>query len=562
MAIHIPLKHLNQIEETLPISPPQSPSNISTQTSKTFNPNYSFTSQITTVQKSLNKSSSHSFYSLSESFQSRYLSTSSNNNNIFRFTNSKANFIPLNNRTSTQLKSPPKSNSESIDLLLSTKTLHTNHINTIPLNQDLLSSITPSPPVNCIPSTNLRYDPNNFQSHNKIDSVLSQDTVFRQPDTLLLQSNKYNNNNSKELEMNINYLQAPIKLNVKLFEKLLDKKNSLFYVLLFLDSKDLKQFYDVSKRFRLLFNTLMRNVYYNAIIPKLKRNNYYLQLLRSKIRYSLIRNQSMKIDLVVYFRFEFNTFILNKKYPDLEQYDNFINKNITLAFIYKNSRTYQDKNNINDKPNTSSHLVDYYSFDLFHNNISRFPSIYMTREFTTFTNDILQKTYIQPILPFKLEDKGIININIFSPENLFVEPSSIKIKMKVDDIPSRTRDATSEDNPRICEYEDLCNHWKNLGLLEEKELVAKQLSNVFEPCFQIVNVHFEDVGYLIFKVILKAVLTGEINGKPELGIELVIKEKNDEIVNEIKKNDLLFERRNKFELRVGDTIIFYLTNNK
>jgi hypothetical protein len=270
----------------------------------------------------------------------------------------------------------------------------------------------------------------------------------------------------------------------------------------------------------------------------------------------------MKIDLVVYFRFEFNTFILNKKYPDLEQYDNFINKNITLAFIYKNSRTYQDKNNINDKPNTSSHLVDYYSFDLFHNNISRFPSIYMTREFTTFTNDILQKTYIQPILPFKLEDKGIININIFSPENLFVEPSSIKIKMKVDDIPSRTRDATSEDNPRICEYEDLCNHWKNLGLLEEKELVAKQLSNVFEPCFQIVNVHFEDVGYLIFKVILKAVLTGEINGKPELGIELVIKEKNDEIVNEIKKNDLLFERRNKFELRVGDTIIFYLTNNK
>ena len=86
----------------------------------------------------------------------------------------------------------------------------------------------------------------------------------------------------------------------------------------------------------------------------------------------------------------------------------------------------------------------------------------------------------------------------------------------------------------------------------------KQLIEVFTPQFNIIRILYDDVGYLVFKVTLKAVQTGLIYNKEELGIDLLIKEKNDCIINEIKKNDLLFEKRNVFELRVGDIIIFYL----
>ena len=43
---------------------------------------------------------------------------------------------------------------------------------------------------------------------------------------------------------------------------------------------------------------------------------------------------------------------------------------------------------------------------------------------------------------------------------------------------------------------------------------------------------------------------------------MLIKDSNEIIINEIKKNDLLFENKNLFELRKGDIIVFYFTNNK
>ena len=44
----------------------------------------------------------------------------------------------------------------------------------------------------------------------------------------------------------------------------------------------------------------------------------------------------------------------------------------------------------------------------------------------------------------------------------------------------------------------------------------------------------------------------------KLNINIIIKESGDYIENEIKKNNLLFERDNTFEIRVGDSIIFYV----
>ena len=69
--------------------------------------------------------------------------------------------------------------------------------------------------------------------------------------------------------------------------------------------------------------------------------------------------------------------------------------------------------------------------------------------------------------------------------------------------------------------------------------------------------YFENIGVFIFKTCLKAIKSGEINDKRKIGVKIKIKEKNEYIENEIRKNNLLFERRDIFEIRVGDELTYY-----
>ena len=82
---------------------------------------------------------------------------------------------------------------------------------------------------------------------------------------------------------------------------------------------------------------------------------------------------------------------------------------------------------------------------------------------------------------------------------------------------------------------------------------------MFEPYFEINNIFFGNIGVFIFKVFLTAVKSGEIDDKKKLEIKVKIKEKIDYIENEIRKNNLLFERRDIFEIRVGETLLYYFS---
>ena len=201
--------------------------------------------------------------------------------------------------------------------------------------------------------------------------------------------------------------------------------------------------------------------------------------------------------------------------------------------------------------------MDYYTYDFFPENSSYFPSIYMLREFSSFNSDILQKTYIQPILPFKTFDQGLLNLNIFSSENLFIDPKNISIKIINNSLFDKKN--FKGLNPRICEYEEICVHWKNIYYLNNKqdEEFINKIKEIFTPYFKIINIIYDEIGFSVFKFIIKAIKNGLIKNKDEIGIDLLIKKEDDYIINEIKKNDLLFEKRNVFELRIGDVIVFY-----
>ena len=56
---------------------------------------------------------------------------------------------------------------------------------------------------------------------------------------------------------------------------------------------------------------------------------------------------------------------------------------------------------------------------------------------------------------------------------------------------------------------------------------------------------------------LKAIKSGYKKKKKGVGINIKILEKNEIIKNEIRKNNLLFEKRDVVEIRVGDEIIYY-----
>lgn len=341
-------------------------------------------------------------------------------------------------------------------------------------------------------------------------------------------------NNKNDFSFNFIHPET-INLSIQKFVSLLEN-NTLFYLLCFLTVDDLKNLLNLNKHVRLIINTLLTNVYYKEIKSKIKKYKKIIEILKSKINITKIR-KSLKIDIISKIRL----------LPILEENNN--SKNISLIYIYKNI--------INKENNKKEKYLDYYSFDIFSENYDNYPSIYMLREFTSFNLDNLQKPYIQPILPFKDYDQILLNFQIFSPQNYFVDPKEIRIKIKENQIETKNL-----SYPRICEYENICNHWKNLSYLKDKNIIYDEIEKMFKPNFEIIRVLFDDIGYLVFKVFLKAIKTGVIDNKEEIGIKFIIKEKKDVIENEVKKNDLLFEHSNTFELRVGDRIIFYLTNNK
>ena len=400
--------------------------------------------------------------------------------------------------------------------------------------------------------SNMRYDDNDF----------NEEPTIKNP-TIRIHSNyKTSKNNFNQIEISMEMIEQNrkniqnVKLNYKKFIKLFNK-NSLFHIFKFLDNNEIQEILKLNKHIRFLFNTILRNVYFNKIIPKLRQFKNHFQILKSKIHYSKIKNK-LKIDLITNIRFISNNYNNNNDEDD----NNFEPINISLLYAY-NYFNIEKKNDKIQNKIIKSKIYDFYSFDIFSDKNNSFPSIYMIREFTSFNLDMLQKTYIQPVLPFKLNDIGEFVFNIFSPEKNFINPSEINIKIKKNFLNNKIyKEKSSELNPRVCEYEDICLHWKNLDNFKDKDVISDQLEKIFMPKFKIIRILYDDIGYLIFKIFLKANILGYIKNNIELGIEFLIKDSNEIINNEIKKNDLLFENKNLFELRKDDIIVFYFTTNK
>ena len=336
-------------------------------------------------------------------------------------------------------------------------------------------------------------------------------------------------------------------LNISHLGKIM-KKNGLFYVLTFLDDYDIINILEIkNKKLRLLISKSISDAYYFPIKNNIKKYKEYFEIIKCVLIYSKVKD-SLKIDLMMNIRFN----DLNNKITLTNQ------KYFQLIYLYE----YLKKNK-NDK----NLLYDYYQFDLYNEkydnkneNNKKFKGIYLTQEISLFgldKNDELIN--IQPVLPFKINDKGIFNFEIYSCNNCFINPSSLKIKLKSMNLEKNIKELENNyiDNIRISEYEYICKYWKKIKIENNKIIFLNDIKKFFDSYFLINDIFYDSFGLVIYKFNLTSKKCGTAINK-NLNINIIIKDSNDYIENEIKKNNILFERNNTFEIRIGDTIIFYL----
>ena len=188
------------------------------------------------------------------------------------------------------------------------------------------------------------------------------------------------------------------------------------------------------------------------------------------------------------------------------------------------------------------------------------------------------KCYLQPTIEFKLNDIVYFSINLFA-DNFFIDFNTINFKIKIQknlinipNIISEINKITTKSkidytefnlyNGRINEFEYLKMKWRDIQAYELNEEIIKKIKNIFQDFFEILKCHYDDVGNLVFKFTLKAIKTGMLDNQTDLGIKIRIKEEKDYIVNEIKKNNLIYEKSDVLEIRECDMLIFYFSEDR
>ena len=378
----------------------------------------------------------------------------------------------------------------------------------------------------------------------------------------------------RPLTLNINIGKKNLeKLKISQIQRIM-KDDGFFYVLRFLNYKDIISLIKArNKQLNILINTAIINAYYFNMKESLIKYNNIFEVLKYTLVISKIK-EALKIDFVINFKFinKTNELINNTKIK--------LGPNNTfkepvycqICYVYSYYQKMKNKKELLTKEEYETQikrakLYDYYTFDLYpdkykNNIILKNNSVFISKELSLFEKDGNNNIVnIQPILPFNLNDKGIINLELYTTNNGFIDPESIKILVKIFDLKNylTTLEKKKISNPRISECEEICAHWKNINLYQQHKSLNFRIKKLFEPFFEIKKIYFGNIGVNIFKVELLAVKKGEINDKNKIEIKIKIKDKDDYIENEIRKNNLLFERRDIFEIRVGESLLYYFS---
>jgi hypothetical protein len=344
---------------------------------------------------------------------------------------------------------------------------------------------------------------------------------------------KDNNKIIKEENENIENNKITIINYKKFIETYILNKNIFLRITNFLDTNDLYRLFTLN------------NEIHQGIILNLT------EISKEKI----IPNYIIKYNNDILFK-ESKFFLIFKKYKKNKK------MNLRVVFTIKSKITENNKDIINNsyqisfknktKQNSGEIIktISSYTFDIIDKNKKK--NFWIFKEYTSFYFDELDRAYYGNILEFYPGDYINLSLTIFSEIGLIDFESFNWIKLK-----------EYYDKNRNCEIENLKNSWSSINQIENSDIVIQNIKNIFIDNFQVDKIFFDDVGYYIFKIILKAIKTGNSNGKDNnIGILINIFDEGKNVENEVKKNGLIFDEKNEININIGDYITFYISQNK
>ena len=492
-----------------------------------------------------------------------------NSNSIFNLSNNS------NLQQEESLDNPSKlKNDDEMSNCNSYFNIEENGNSKINIKNNLFNHASKIPKKNNLDNYNFKTEKNNIQPFTKLNnnniinarfsSMSSRKFNFDCPKKLILE--EYSKENKSANDHKTSYSLIPlVKIKFKGMKKII-KKDGLFNILTFLNDIDLISLLKSNKSLIFLINRAISNAFFPRIKQNLQRYKNIFELLKCSLIYTQLK-QSFKIDFVINIRFvNQNKLNMDKTTEELTP------KCYQLLFFYQCMKPSEPNAKLKTKETIKRiKMYDYYTFDLYPNGY-KFPNLYITKESQQLPvqNSEEKIVYIQPILPFKYNDKGIINFEIYSSKNNFINPSSIKVIMKQFELKNYINELNMNNynNLRICEYEDISAHWKPIENEKNQNIfndLEKNIKERFEPNFFVESISYINIGFFLYKIILEAKRPGIIDRNKfgnDFGISLVIKRKYENVENEIKKNNLIIERRQIFELRVGDKIVIYISVKK
>ena len=285
---------------------------------------------------------------------------------------------------------------------------------------------------------------------------------------------------------------------------------------------------------------LNRNIFLR-ITNFLDTNDLYrLFTLNNEIHQGIILNltEISKEKIIPNYIIKYNNDILFKEskfFLNFKKYKKNKKMNLRIIFTIKSKITENNKDIINNsyqisfknktKQNSGEIIktISSYTFDIIDKNKKK--NFWIFKEYTSFYFDELDRAYYGNILEFYPGDYINLSLTIFSEIGLIDFESFNWIKLK-----------EYYDKNRNCEIENLKNSWSSINQIENSDIVIQNIKNIFIDNFQVDKIFFDDVGYYIFKIILKAIKTGNSNRKDNnIGILINIFDEGKNVEKKSKK---------------------------
>lgn len=336
--------------------------------------------------------------------------------------------------------------------------------------------------------------------------------------------------------------------NKELYDNLLKMNNNTFYYLLYFLYDDINNIQYINKKMYKKIKDVMKYKHQNMLTQFKGKYKDILELLsysyQSKSSVHNNNNQLIPVyDMIIKAK------IINSKYKDY-----YISHKIGYTFT-KNKKEYSN----------------LFQFDILPKNKEL---IWFSSEIEEYNYTYQRFCYTQNISSFSYGDTILFRIGLFSTAGIIdiISWNDLESQIEIEKelYEKQLKKNVIEFNRyKHCEIENIVHFWLNGSDFIENKMnnnkhnkLLHKFIDIVQSHFKIENVWYDSMKFFYFKIKMKAVKQGRITYNTFFNFEIEIKGKNENILNECPSLYVLNNTtRMKYQIREGNSIVFYITDN-